>query len=287
MPGMVAVLTGKDYVADKNGPIMAEAMPEDFGGPKGYRSQHFPLAVERVRYVGERVAIVIAETEAQARDAVDLVNIEYEELPVVVRAIDAVKDGAAQVYAESPKNICFTLRMGNVDAVEPAFAKAAHVTKLELYNNRLNAFTMEPRGCLAEYDTGTERFTVYSSTPESARAAPRPGASDASAGRLVPRHRQGCRRRLRHEGQSLSRRSRRAVGGQEGRPAGQMDSEPLRGLARRRSGPRSACLGRARARCRRQVPRAALEGLAQCRRLYRRLGHRAGDVRDEAGAVGL
>jgi aerobic carbon-monoxide dehydrogenase large subunit len=164
MPGMVAVLTGKDYVADKNGPIMAEAMPEDFGGPKGYRSQHFPLAVERVRYVGERVAIVIAETEAQARDAVDLVNIEYEELPVVVRAIDAVKDGAAQVYAESPKNICFTLRMGNVDAVEPAFAKAAHVTKLELYNNRLNAFTMEPRGCLAEYDTGTERFTVYSST---------------------------------------------------------------------------------------------------------------------------
>ena len=163
-PGVVGVLTGKDYVADKLGPIMAEAMPEDFGGPKGYRSQHFPLAVERVRYVGERVAIVIAETEAQARDAVDLVNIEYEELPVVVRATDAVKAGAAQVYAESPNNICFTLRMGNVDAVEPAFAKAAHVTKLELFNNRLNAFTMEPRGCLAEYDSGTGRFTVYSST---------------------------------------------------------------------------------------------------------------------------
>src|SRR6185437_2871937 len=164
MPGVVGVLTGKDYAADKLGPIMAEAMPEDFGGPKGYRSQHFPLAIERVRYVGERVAIVVAETEAQARDAVDLVNIEYEELPVVVRATDAVKPGAAQVYAESPNNICFTLRMGNVDAVDPAFAKAAHVTKLDLYNNRLNAFTMEPRGCLAEYDIGSERFTVYSST---------------------------------------------------------------------------------------------------------------------------
>ena len=163
-PGVVGVLTGKDYAADKLGPIMAEAMPEDFGGPKAYRSQHFPLAVERVRYVGERVAIVIAETEAQARDAVDLVTIEYEELPVVVRALDAVKDGAAQVYSESPKNICFTLRMGNIDAVDPAFAKAAHVTKLDLFNNRLNAFTMEPRGCLAEYDTGTGRFTVYSST---------------------------------------------------------------------------------------------------------------------------
>jgi aerobic carbon-monoxide dehydrogenase large subunit len=163
-PGVIAVLTGKDYVADKLGPIMAEAMPEDFGGPKAYRSQHFPLAVDRVRYVGERVAVVIAETEAQARDALDLVEIEYEELPVVVRAADAVKDGAPQIYSESPKNICFTLRMGNVDAVEPAFAKAAHVTKLELFNNRLNAFTMEPRGCVAEYDTGTERFTVYSST---------------------------------------------------------------------------------------------------------------------------
>jgi aerobic carbon-monoxide dehydrogenase large subunit len=163
-PGVVAVLTGKDYAADKLGPIMAEAMPEDFGGPKGYRSQHFPLAVDKVRYVGERVAIVIAETEAQARDAADLVVIDYEELPVVVRATDAVKDGAPQVYAESPKNTCFTLRMGNVDAVEPAFAKAAHVTKLELFNNRLNAFTMEPRGCLAEYDEGTGRFTVYSST---------------------------------------------------------------------------------------------------------------------------
>jgi carbon-monoxide dehydrogenase large subunit len=117
-----------------------------------------------VRYVGERVAVVVAETEAQARDAVDLVQIDYEELPVVVRAADAVKDGAPQVYSESPKNICFTLRMGNVDAVDPAFAAAAHVTKLELFNNRLNAFTMEPRGCLAEYDSGTERFTVYSST---------------------------------------------------------------------------------------------------------------------------
>ena len=163
-PGVVGILTGKDYAADKLGPIMAEAMPEDFGGPKGYRSQHFPLAIDRVRYVGERVAIVIAETEAQARDAADLVEIDYEELPVVVRATDAVKPGAPQVYAESPNNICFTLRMGNVDAVEPAFAKAAHVTKLELFNNRLNAFTMEPRGCLAEYDTGTERYTIYSST---------------------------------------------------------------------------------------------------------------------------
>ncbi len=163
-PGVVAVLTGKDYAADGLGTINPEAMPEDFGGPKGYRTQHYPLAVDKVRYVGERVAIVIAESEAQARDAVELVAIDYETLPAVVRASDAVKAGAPQVYAESPNNTCFTLRMGNVDAVEPAFAKATHVTKLELFNNRLNAFTMEPRGAIGEYDSRDERYTLYTST---------------------------------------------------------------------------------------------------------------------------
>ncbi len=163
-PGVVAVLTGRDYFADGLGTINPEAMPEDFGGPKGYRTKHYPLAVDKVRYVGERVALVIAETEAQARDAAELINIDYEVLPAVARATDAVKPGAPLLYPESPNNTCFTLRMGNVDAVEPAFAQAAHVTKLELFNNRLNAFTMEPRGCVAEYDTREERYTLYSST---------------------------------------------------------------------------------------------------------------------------
>ena len=163
-PGVVAVLTGKDWAADGLGTINPEAMPEDFGGPKGYRTKHYPLAVDKVRYVGERVALIIAESEAQARDAAELVNIDYEVLPAVVRASDAVKQGAPQIYAESPSNTCFTLRMGNVDAVDPAFAKAAHVTKLDLFNNRLNAFTMEPRGAIGEFDTRDNRYTLYSST---------------------------------------------------------------------------------------------------------------------------
>ncbi len=163
-PGVVAVLTGKDYAADGLGTIGPEAMPEDFGGPKGYRTKHYPLAVDKVRYVGERVALVIANSEAQARDAVDLVQIDYEALPAVVRATDAVKPDAPLLYPESPNNTCFTLRFGNPDAVEPAFAKAAHVTKLELFNNRLNAFTMEPRGAIADYDAGTGRYTLYTST---------------------------------------------------------------------------------------------------------------------------
>jgi len=163
-PGVVAVLTGKDWAADGLGTINPEAMPEDFGGPKGHRTKHYPLAVDKVRYVGERVALVIADSEARARDAAELVNIDYEVLPAVVRASDAVKQGAPQIYAESPNNTCFTLRMGNVDAVDPAFAKAAHVTRLELFNNRLNAFTMETRGAIGEYDTRDNRYTLYSST---------------------------------------------------------------------------------------------------------------------------
>jgi aerobic carbon-monoxide dehydrogenase large subunit len=163
-PGVLAVLTGKEWVADGLGTIDPEAMPEDMGGPKGYRTHRHPLATERVRYVGERVAVVIALTEDQGRDAAELVEIDYEALPATIRAVDAVAPGAPLVYEGAPNNTSFTLRMGNVDAVEPAFAKAAHVTKIELFNNRLNAFTMEPRGCLADWDQGTERYTLYTST---------------------------------------------------------------------------------------------------------------------------
>jgi carbon-monoxide dehydrogenase large subunit len=162
--GVVAVLTGKDYVDDGMGALMPGMMPEDMGGPKGHRTPRWPLVPDRVRFVGERVAMVIAETEAQARDAAALVEVDYAELPAVARAADAVKDGAPQVYAEAKNNICFTLKMGNEDAVGPAFDKAAHVSKLSLYNNRLSATPMEVRGCIGEYDAGTERFTLYSST---------------------------------------------------------------------------------------------------------------------------
>src|SRR5882757_8447045 len=77
-PGVIAVLTGKDWVADGLGTVDPEAMPEDFGGPKGHRTKHYPLAVDKVRFVGERVALIIAETEAQGRDAAELVHIDYE-----------------------------------------------------------------------------------------------------------------------------------------------------------------------------------------------------------------
>jgi aerobic carbon-monoxide dehydrogenase large subunit len=164
MPGVYQVLTGEDWAADGLGSLDPEAMPEDMGGPKGYRTKRPPLAQGRVRCVGERVAIVIAATEAIARDAAELVAVDYEILPAAVTVEAAVRPGAPLVHDGVPNNTSFTMRLGNGDAADAAFARAHHVTRLSLYNNRITAVTMEPRGCVADYDPGTRRYLLYSST---------------------------------------------------------------------------------------------------------------------------
>jgi aerobic carbon-monoxide dehydrogenase large subunit len=163
-PGIHAVLTGQDWVADGLGTLDPEVMPEDMGGPKGYRTKRPPLAIDRVRYVGERIAVVIADSEAQARDAAELIAVDYEVLPAVVAVSDAVHPEAPLVHDDIPGNVLVTLHMGDADAVEPAFARAPHVARLSLANNRITAVTMEPRGCIADYDAGAGRYTLYSST---------------------------------------------------------------------------------------------------------------------------
>jgi carbon-monoxide dehydrogenase large subunit len=163
-PGVHAVLTGQDWAADGLGTLDPEAMPEDMGGPKGHRTKRPPLAIDRVRYVGERVAVVIAASEDLARDAAELIAVDYEVLPAVVTAVDAVKPGAPLVHDGIPGNVSVALRMGNAEAVTPAFARAHHVTRLSLVNNRITAVTMEPRGCIAEYDEGTGRYALHTST---------------------------------------------------------------------------------------------------------------------------
>jgi len=157
MPGVYAVLTGEDWAADGLGTLDPEVMAEDMGGPAGHRTKRLPLAQRRVRYVGERVAVVIAATEAEARDAAELVSVDYEILPALVHAEDAVRPDAPLLHDGAANNTSFTMRMGNESAVEAAFARAHHVTRLSLYNNRLTAVTMEPRGCIADYDPGTRR----------------------------------------------------------------------------------------------------------------------------------
>jgi carbon-monoxide dehydrogenase large subunit len=169
--GVVAVLTGTDVEADKLGSF-SPVMPEDMGGPKGYRTMRSILAVGKVRSVGERVAFVVAETLAQAKNAAELVDVDYEPLPAVVSMEDAVKPGAPAVWDEAPNNISVGLMMGNKEATDAAFAKAKHVVTLKLNNSRVSANTIEPRAAIGQYHPDSGGYTLYSTSqnPHGTRA---------------------------------------------------------------------------------------------------------------------
>jgi carbon-monoxide dehydrogenase large subunit len=161
--GVLAVLTGADVKADKLGGL-APPMPEDMGGPKGFRTLLDILAVDKVRAVGERVAFVVAETLLQARNAAELIDIEYEPLPAVIGAEDAVKPGAPAVWDEAPNNVAFALMMGNKDATDAAFAGAKHVVSLKVNNSRITANSIEPRAALGQYHPDSDSYTLYSTS---------------------------------------------------------------------------------------------------------------------------
>ena len=164
-PGVLAVLTGADVAADKLGGMTAHLMPEDFGAPKGHRT-FLPLIVsDKVRHVGERVAFVVAETVDQARDAAELVQVDYEPLPAVVNIEEAVKEGAPKVHDDNQMgNTAFRLMFGNKEATDAAFAGARHVVKLRVENNRLSPVAMEPRVAIGDYDTANDYYTLYSAS---------------------------------------------------------------------------------------------------------------------------
>ncbi len=163
-PGVVAVFTGKDMEADGVGSLPCGWVVTDKHGQPHKAPPHFPLARDRVRYVGDHVALVIAETQAQARDAGELVEVELEALDAVVDPVKALSDGAPQVHDEAPGNLCFDWELGDKAAVDEAFSKAHHVSKLELRNNRLIPNAIEPRAAIGEWDPGTDEYTLYSTS---------------------------------------------------------------------------------------------------------------------------
>jgi aerobic carbon-monoxide dehydrogenase large subunit len=161
-PGVLCVLTGADAEADKLGSFTAHLMPEDVGAPKGHRTFQPVLVAERVRFAGDRVAFVVAETLAQARDAAEFVEVDYEPLPVAVDLEDAAKPGAAKVWDECPDgNVAFRLMFGNKDATDAAFAAAKHVVKLRVENNRLSPVSMEPRVAIGDVNAAEEALTLH------------------------------------------------------------------------------------------------------------------------------
>lgn len=163
-PGVVAVYTGADMAADKVGGLPCGWVVKNRDGSSQAEPAHPALQAERVRYVGDHVAVVIAETKAQARAAAELVNVDYEELPAVVDSRAALAAGAPQVHAEAPGNQCFDWELGDAGAVQAAFAKAAHVVRLDLRNNRLIANAMEPRSCIGDYDSSTGEHTLITAS---------------------------------------------------------------------------------------------------------------------------
>ena len=163
MPGVLAVFTGDDLAADKIGGLICGWMIHSKDGSPMKAGPHPALAQGKVRYVGDHVAVVIAETLAQAKDAAEAIVVDYDVLPAVVDTAQAQK-ASVQVHDVSPDNTVFNWHLGNKDATEDAFARAKHVTTIDLINNRLVPNAIEPRAAVGEYDPGTDSYTLYTTS---------------------------------------------------------------------------------------------------------------------------
>ncbi|HLH70598.1 MAG TPA: xanthine dehydrogenase family protein molybdopterin-binding subunit [Candidatus Dormibacteraeota bacterium] len=164
-PGVLCVLTGAEVEADHLQGLTASAMPEDMGAPPGHRTFRPILVRDRARFVGDGVALVVAETAAQACDAAEAVEVEYEPLPAVVDLEDAVAPGAPKVHDDCPNgNVAWTLTFGDQAVTDAALATATHRLSLRLENNRLSANPIEPRGAVGEFDPATGCYTLHTST---------------------------------------------------------------------------------------------------------------------------
>ncbi len=173
LPGVLAVLTGQDYVDDGLRGIdhvpnpadavlhKQEAFPASETGSV-YRRRHFPLAVGTVRHVGEALAMVVAQTPYQARDAAEAIAVDYDVLPAVVEADAALAPGAPQLYDDLPRNCCFSVQMGDHAAAQRAFAGAALVVRRAFRNSRIVNAQMEPRSAIGEYDASRDAYTLTS-----------------------------------------------------------------------------------------------------------------------------
>ena len=160
MPGVLGVWTGTDLAAAGYAPFTCGLPFKNRDGSPLLQTNRMPLVTDKVRYVGDAVAFVVAETLAQARDAGEAVVLDIEPLPAVTTPAEAVKPGAPQLYDHIPNNVALDYHYGDTAKIEAAFAAAAHVTRLDLVNNRVAVVAMEPRAALASYDRAKDHFTL-------------------------------------------------------------------------------------------------------------------------------
>jgi aerobic carbon-monoxide dehydrogenase large subunit len=163
-PGVVAIFTGADYAADKKGGLPCGWLINSKDGSPMVEPPHPPLVPDRVRHVGDQVAVVIAETRDQAKSAAELLNIEYQELPAIISTGDATKPNAPQVWEQAKNNTCYDWHIGDKAATDAAFAKAAHVTKIDIVNQRLIPNAMEPRAAIGDFDRATGDYTLFTTS---------------------------------------------------------------------------------------------------------------------------
>ncbi len=229
MPGVLAVFTGADI------PYNPLPMAWPAGGVSGIQNNvNTPriLATDSVKWTGEGVAAVVAETPEQAADALEAIHVEWERLPAVVDAEKATQPGAPQLHENAPNNIVFDWKVGDEAGTEEAFRNAEVVVRQRLVNQRLIPNAMEARGDIGWYNTGTEEYTVWmsSQTPHIQRLLVG-GLRDGHPGAQGPLHLAGRRRRLRVEDLLLHRHGPGHVRQQgDRRAAGQVGRRPSREL---------------------------------------------------------
>jgi carbon-monoxide dehydrogenase large subunit len=164
MPGVIAVVTGKELADAGLKPIPVAAPVKWHDGSEQRPAARLSLAHEVVRHVGEPVALIVAETQAQAQDAAEAVAIDYEELPAVTTAGEALAKGAPQLHPGAPGNLVLDFVGGDKAATDAAFAKAAKVVKLRAYHTRVVGNPMEPRAAMGSYDPAKQMYFLHATT---------------------------------------------------------------------------------------------------------------------------
>jgi carbon-monoxide dehydrogenase large subunit len=160
-PGVLLVLTGADWKRSGWGDLPVPGGQKRRDGSPMYRSPYPALAHDHARWVGDYVVFVVAETYAQAADAAELIEVDYEPLPSVTSTADATSPGAPRVWDDCADNICFVHLAGDKAAADAAFARADHIVRHRLEISRVTAVTMEPRGCIGDYDATSGHYTLY------------------------------------------------------------------------------------------------------------------------------
>ena len=163
-PGVLAVFTGADLDAEEIGGLPCGWQIHNKDGTPMAEPKHPVLAVGKVRHVGDPIAVVIAETRQQAKDAAELLVIELEDLPAVAGVRDAIAPGASAVHDDAPGNICYDWHIGDKAMVDAAFAVAHKIVRLDLLNNRLIPNAMEPRAAIGDFDVNSGDYTLYTTS---------------------------------------------------------------------------------------------------------------------------